>query len=68
MLRRCLLVVAVAVAGVGVLAAAASAGAAGGSCPAAFQTLTIEQAVEIKLALGYPLSPEELEAAVRGVD
>jgi hypothetical protein len=66
MLKRCLFVLAVAV--VGVLAAAPSAGARGGACPAAFQTLTIEQAVEIKIALGYPLTPEELEAALRGVD
>jgi hypothetical protein len=66
MLKRCL--VAVAVAGVYVLAAAPSASAAGGACPAAFQALTIEQAVEIKIALGYPLTPEELEAALRNVD
>jgi hypothetical protein len=66
MLKRCLVVLAVA--GVCVLAAAPSASAAGGACPAAFQTLTIEQAVEIKIALGYPLTPEELEAAIRGVD
>jgi hypothetical protein len=66
MLKRC--VVVLAVAGVCVLAAAPSASAAGGACPAAFQTLTIEQAVEIKIALGYPLTPEELEAAITGVD
>ena len=66
MLKRCLVVLAVA--GVGVLSAASSASAAGRTCPAAFQTLTIEQAVEIKIALGYPLTPEELEAALRGVD
>jgi hypothetical protein len=66
MLKRCLVVLAVA--GVGVLAAAPFASPAGGACPAAFQALTIEQAVEIKIALGYPLTPEELEAALRGVD
>jgi D-serine deaminase-like pyridoxal phosphate-dependent protein len=49
-------------------AAAPSASAAGRTCPAAFQALTIEQAVAIKLALGYPLTPEELEAALRSVD
>jgi hypothetical protein len=66
MLRRCLVVLAVA--GVCVVTAAPSASAAGRACPAAFQTLTIEQAVEIKIALGYPLTPQELEAAIRGVD
>jgi hypothetical protein len=66
MLKRSLVVLAVA--GLCILTAAPSASAAGGSCPAAFQTLTIEQAVEIKIALGYPLTPEELEAALRGVD
>jgi hypothetical protein len=66
MLKRCIVVLAVA--GVGVLGAAPSASAVGGACPAAFQALTIEQAVEIKLALGYPLTREELEAALRGVD
>jgi hypothetical protein len=66
MLKRCLVVLAVA--GLCILAAAPSASAAGGACPASFQALTIEQAVEIKLALGYPLTPEELEAALRGVD
>jgi hypothetical protein len=66
MLKRCLVVLAVA--GVCVLAAAPSASAAEGACPAAFQALTIEQAVEIKIVLGYPLTPEELEAALRGLD
>jgi len=66
MLKRCLVVLAVA--GVGVFAAAPTASAKGGACPAAFQALSIEQAVEIKIALGYPLTPEELEAALRGVD
>ena len=66
MFKRCLVVLAVA--GPCILAAAPSASAAGGACPASFQALTIEQAVEIKLALGYPLTPEELEAALRGVD
>jgi hypothetical protein len=66
MLQRCLVILAVAC--LCVLAAAPSASARGGACPAAFQTLTIEQAVEIKIALGYPLTPEELGAALRGVD
>ena len=66
MLKRCLLVLAVA--GLCTVAAGPSASAAGGACPAAFQTLTIEQAVEIKIALGYPLTPKELEAALRGLD
>jgi hypothetical protein len=66
MLKRCLVVLAVA--GVCVLTAAPSASAAEGACPAAFQALTIEQAVEIKIVLGYPLTPEELEAALRGLD
>jgi hypothetical protein len=64
MLKRCLVILAVP--GVCLLAAAPSASAAGAACPAAFQALTIEQAVEIKLALGYPLTAEELEAALRG--
>ena len=66
MLKRSLVVLAVA--GLCILAAAPSASAAGRTCPAAFQTLTIEQAVKIKIALGYPLTPEELEAALRGLD
>jgi hypothetical protein len=64
MLKRSLVVLA----GLCILAAAPSASAAGRTCPAAFQTLTIEQAVKIKIALGYPLTPEELEAALRGLD
>ena len=60
MLKRSLVVLA----GLCILAAAPSASAAGRTCPAAFQTLTIEQAVKIKIALGYPLTPEELEAAL----
>ena len=66
MLKRSLVVLAVA--GLCILAAAPSASAAERTCAAAFQTLTIEQAVEIKIALGYPLTPEELEAALRGLD
>ena len=66
MLKRSLVVLAIA--GLCIVAAAPSATAADRTCPASFQTLTVEQAVAIKLALGYPLTPEELEAAIRGVD
>jgi hypothetical protein len=65
-LKRCRAVLALA--SVGVLVATPSAGAVGGACPASFHKLSIDQAVEIKIALGYPLTPEELAAALRGVD
>jgi hypothetical protein len=59
-----------ALAAVGVLALAAvpSASATSKACPASFETLTIQQAVDIKIELGYPLTREELEAALRSVD
>jgi hypothetical protein len=66
MLKHSLVVLAVA--GLWLVDAVPAARAAERTCPAAFETLTIEQAVEIKLALGYPLTREELEAAIRGVD
>jgi hypothetical protein len=46
-----------------------SASAAGGSCPGgAWEAWTIEDAVEYKLALGYPLTREELLVAANAVD
>src|SRR5215212_7866673 len=68
MLKRSMLVLVVAA--VCLLAAAplASGKPAGGSCPAGWETWTIEEAVELKLALGYPLTREELLAAADALD
>lgn len=66
MLKRSLLVLAVA--GLCILAGGPSASAAGGSCPAGWETWTIEAAVEFKLALGYPLTREELLARADALD
>ena len=68
MLKRSMLVLVVAA--VCLLAAAplASGKPAGGSCPAGWETWTIEEAVELKLALGYPLTREELLARANAFD
>jgi len=50
------------------LAGGPSASAAGGSCPAGWETWTLEEAVELKLALGYPLAREEFLARARALD
>jgi hypothetical protein len=65
-LRRSLLVLAVV--GLCILAGSPSASAAGGSCPAGWETWTVEAAVDFKLALGYPLTREELLARANAVD
>src|SRR5829696_1056699 len=49
------------------LAGGPSASAAGGSCPAGWETWTLEEAVELKLALGYPLAREEFLARARAL-
>ena len=67
MLKRSLLVLAVAVPCTLAGGLPASAGE-GSSCPGAWGTWTIEDAVDYKLALGYPASREELLARAHVVD
>ena len=56
------------VAGLCILAAASSASATVAACPPSFDTLTIDEAVALKISLGYPITPEQLEALLRGLD
>jgi hypothetical protein len=53
-----------------VLAAAPSASTAKpvGVCPPPFQALTFEQAIELGIELGAPLTPEEIEAILTSLD